>query len=309
VEESRGVTEWNDRFDAFVARKEAAALAVRLPGYLTVETPGYTLGLETVENEWTSRLFDGPFFESPAPDGRPAVNLVFVQSADRNTAAPNPADLGGGATDSHLIYEGLSRVRADAVMSGAGTVKGSQMVFGVWHPELVRLRRGLGLPRYPAQVVATRNGDLGIASELLFNVPDVPVFILTTAAGAAALKARVDDRPWISIIAAPEEAHLVGSLRRLHDDHGIRRISCIGGRTLATELIDAGVVQDIYLTTSARPGGEPGTPFYTGAAPLETTRVVKKVGRAEEAGVAFEHLWLGRQHRPESQLLFLSHVC
>jgi riboflavin biosynthesis pyrimidine reductase len=287
------VTEWNDRFDAFVARKEGAAVTARLPGYRTVESLGYTLGLETVGNEWTSRLFDGPFFESPAPDGRPAVNLVFVQSADGNTAARNPADLGGGATDSHFIYEGLSRVRADAVMSGAGTVKGSQMIFGVWHPELVRLRKGLGLPRYPAQVVATRNGGLGIESELLFNVPEVPVFILTTAAGAAALQPRVGERPWISIIAAPDETHLAGSLRRLRDEHGIRRISCIGGRSLATELIDAGVVQDIYLTTSSRPGGEPGTPFYTGAAPLETKRVVKKAGRGEEAGVVFEHLRLG----------------
>ena len=284
------MTDWKRQFDLFVARKESAAVTARIPGYLTVGSLGYTQVLETVGNEWTSRLFDGPFFESPAPDYRPAVNLVFVQSADRNTVARNPADLGGGATDSHLIYEGLSRIRADAVMSGAGTVRGSQMIFGVWHPALVRLRKGLGLPRYPAQVVATRNGNLGIESELLFNVPEVPVFILTTAAGAASLKPRVGQRPWISILAAPEEAHLASSLRRLRDDHGVRRISCIGGRTLATELIDAGVVQDIYLTTSSKPGGEPGTPFYMGTAPLETTRVVKKAGRGEEAGVVFEHL-------------------
>jgi riboflavin biosynthesis pyrimidine reductase len=284
------VSEWQERFVTFVARKEAAAVAARLPGYLTVESRGSALGLEPLGNEWTSRLFNGPFFESPAPAGRPAVNLVFVQSADGNTGARNPADLGGGATDTHLIYEGLSRVRADAVMTGATTIRGSQMILGVWHPELARFRVGLGLPRHPAQIVATRNGRLGIESELMFNVPEVPVFILTTAAGAAALNPRLAARPWISIVAAREETHLVGSLQRLRDDHGIRRISCIGGRTLGTALLEAGVVQDIYLTTSPRPGGEPGTPFYTGTAPLETTRVLKKAGRAEEAGVVFEHL-------------------
>jgi riboflavin biosynthesis pyrimidine reductase len=69
-------------------------------------------------------------------------------------------------------------------------------------------------------------------------------------------------------------------------------VSSIGGRTVATQLIDAGVIQDIYLTTSPRPGGEPNTPFYTGDAPLKTIRIVKKAGRGDEAGVVFEHLVL-----------------
>jgi riboflavin biosynthesis pyrimidine reductase len=281
---------WNERFDAFVARKQTAAAAARLPGYLTVEARGDGTGLEAVGSAWTRALFDGPFFESPANDAAlPAINTVFVQSADRNTGARNPAELGGGETDTHLIYEGLSRVRADAVMTGATTIQRSQMIFGVWHPELLRLRESLGLPRYPAQVVATLNARLGIESELLFNVPDVPVFILTTPPGAGALRPRVEKRPWITIIAAPERARIVDSLKTLRAYHGIRRISCIGGRTLATDLLDAGVVQDIYLTTSPRRGGEPGTPFYTGARPLATTCVVKKAGRDEEAGVVFEH--------------------
>lgn len=278
---------WNDRFDAFVARKQAAAVAARLPGYLTVETHGHNIGLETVGNEWTSALFDGPFFESPSRDAvLPAINTVFVQSADRNTGARNPAELGGGETDTHLIYEGLSRVHADAVMAGATTIRGSQMILAVWHPELVRLRHSLGIERYPAQIVATRRGQLGIEFELMFNVPQVPVFILTTAAGARTVGPLVARRPWITIIAG----ELLEGLKVLRAEHGMRRISCIGGRGLATELIDAGVVQDIYLTTSPTPGGEPRTPFYTGAGPLETTCIVTKAGRAEETGVRFEHL-------------------
>ena len=281
---------WNEQFAAYVARKQAAALTAKLHGYRTVDTGRHTVELESIGTEWTRALFDGPFFVSRPPDAVPAINTVFVQSADRNTGASNPADLGGGATDTHLIYEGLSRAGADAVMTGASTTRGSQMILGVWHPELVRLRESLGLPRHAAQIVATRSARLGIESELMFNVPDVPVFILTTPAGAASLAPRVERRPWISVIAEPEETHLAHSLRRLRADHGIRRISCIGGRTLATELIDAGIVQDIYLTTSPRPGGEPDTPFYTGAGDLATTCVVTKAGLGEETGVVFEHL-------------------
>ena len=49
------------------------------------------------------------------------MDPVFVQSADGNTGARNPADLGGGETDKHLIYEGLSRVDVDGVLAGAAT--------------------------------------------------------------------------------------------------------------------------------------------------------------------------------------------
>jgi len=57
-------------------------------------------------------------------------------------------------------------------------------------------------------------------------------------------------------------------------------------------LIDAGVIQDLYLTTAATPGGEPNTPFYTGVQPLNTSLVVRKAGRDEERGVVFEHFVL-----------------
>jgi riboflavin biosynthesis pyrimidine reductase len=95
--------------------------------------------------------------------------------------------------------------------------------------------------------------------------------------------------PWITIIAGPEASHLVAGLHRLRAGHDIRRISCIGGRSLATELFDARAVQDLYLTTSAKGGGEPGTPFYTGTAPPHTICVLTKSGRGEEAGIVFEH--------------------
>ena len=295
------MTDWTSRFDAFVARKTQAASAASIPGYLQTGAAGDTSGLESIGSDWTSRLFDGPFFASPIPaEGMPAVNTVFVQSADGNTGARNPSDLGGGETDMHLIYEGLSRVRAQAVMAGAGTIRDSQMILSVWHPELVRLRQGLGLPRHPAQIVVTRTGRLGIESGLMFNVPDVPVFILTTTEGAGTLGPQVDPRPWITIIAlptvalakggGPDESHLVAGLQRLRAGHDIRRISCIGGRSLATELFDARAVQDLYLTTSAKRGGEPGTPFYTGAAPPHTLCVLTKSGRGAEAGIVFEHL-------------------
>ena len=287
--------DWTEQFQSFVERKTAAAVDTRIPGYRTVESHGETLGLHGLGNGWTTQLFDGPFFESPSFDpSLPAVNTVFVQSADGNTGTDKPIELGGGLTDKHLIYEGLSSVHADAILTGASTIRGEQMVMAIWHPELVALRASLGLPRYPAQVVATRSGDLDVESSLLYNVPELRVFILTEDAGAKALEPYAQKRPWIRVLSAGPESDVIAGLRTLRADHGITRVSSIGGRTLATQLIDKGVIQDIYLTTSPKPGGEPGTPFYTGAQPLKKTLVVRKSGRDEEAGVVFEHFVLRR---------------
>jgi riboflavin biosynthesis pyrimidine reductase len=285
--------DWAERFEEFVDRKSTIATLARIPGYRTIDSFGASLGLQAIGNPWTTERFDGPFFESAATDpALPAINTVFVQSADGNTGTDKPIELGGGLTDKHLIYEGLSSVHADAIITGASTIRGEQMVMAIWHPQLVALRASLGLGRYPAQVVATRSGDLDIESSLLYNVPEVRVFILTNDAGAKAMAPLTDRRPWIKVMSAGADSDVIGGLKRLHAEHGINRVSSIGGRTLTTQLIEQGVVQDIYLTTSPKPGGEPGTPFYTGDQPLRTTLVVRKAGRDEEAGVVFEHFVL-----------------
>ena len=45
----------------------------------------------------------------------------------------------------------------------------------------------------------------------------------------------------------------------------ITHVSAIGGRRIAAQLVDARLVQDVYLTTSPRAGGEPNTPMYPGS--------------------------------------------
>jgi hypothetical protein len=123
------------RFEIHCRQREKLAITARLSGFRTLAEE--TSGKEVVPigNDWTRRLFDGDFYRSPrGAAGRPLTSLVFVQSRDGNTVASDPTTLGGGETDQHLIYEGLSRVDADAVMAGAGTARGENTVFSVWHP-------------------------------------------------------------------------------------------------------------------------------------------------------------------------------
>jgi len=272
----------------FAERKTVEASGASLQAFVT-DLDRAAAKLQPIGNEWSRHLFGGNFYASPSPDStRPACSLVFVQSLDGNTGAHNPFTLGGGETDRHVIYEGLSQVTADAVLSGAETIRGGDILFSVWHPELVRLRVALGKPRYPVQIVATLRG-LDFDECLLFNVPDIQVLVLTSAGGASLMREGFASRPWVRplVMSRPEDLPAAfAALRRL----GIERVSAVGGRDLATQLIDQGLVQDVYLTTSPRAGGEPGTPMCPH--PLQAGTLVRKHGTGPDLGVVFEHLQL-----------------
>jgi riboflavin biosynthesis pyrimidine reductase len=289
----------HERFERFVARKTRAATIAVLPPFRTVfdDRPD---PLAEIGNAWSRRFFDGPFYLSPVPDNVAGGSLVFVQSKDGNTGADDPSSLGGGETDKHLIYEGLSRVAADGVLAGAETVRGADIIFSVWHPELVALRRELGKPRHPVQIATTLRG-VDLDRELLFNVPELRVVLITLRSTMASMEAGLQVRPWITAIAMDTPGQLreaFTSLRQL----GIERVSVVGGRRIATGLLDAGVIQDVYLTTGVQAAGEPNTPMYAGR--LNARTILRKEGTGQDAGVVFEHMAvLPRAGSPRVQLL------
>jgi riboflavin biosynthesis pyrimidine reductase len=286
-------SDWYDRFDALEKRKTSEAIAARIEPFTTeVDQPDASVA--AIGNAWTRHLFDGSFYvPAPASSERPAANLVFVRSRDGDTVAKNPQALGGGEADKHLIYEGLSRVAADAVLGGHATIRDGELILSVWHPELVALRASLRLPRHPAQIVATLEG-VDLDRGLMFNVPVLRVFIMTVARGAAAMRDGLALRPWIIPIVMADARDLCNAFRQLRA-LGVRSLSCIGGRTFAEQVLDAGLIQNVLLTTSAISAGEPRTPFYSKA--IDGRVVVRKHGSGVDEGVVFEQLSL----RPEAR--------
>jgi riboflavin biosynthesis pyrimidine reductase len=289
--ESIVIRSWDDEFGAFAERKTREAIEAVTPPYST-EFISAEPDMIAVGNSWSGSRFDGAFYVTePTEDRRPACSLVFVQTADGNTGATDPGSLGGGDTDKHVVYEGLSRVAADAVLVGANTMRDDQFMFSVWHPELVDLRRSLGLPRHPAQIVATLAG-LDLTRSLIFNMPSVPVFLVTSPDGARQMKDMAASRPWIRLITLESPNRLEPGMQAL-GDHGLGRISCVGGRTLADALLVQQLIDDVYITTSPQQGGEPNTPISNH--PLNGSLVMRKHGSGAEAGVIFEHLHLHRR--------------
>ena len=280
-------------FAAFAARKAREATAGTIDPLNTIEDHTGGRSLRPIGTDWTRRHYDGDFHLVHPPADLPAISLVFVQSRDGNTGADNPADLGGGDTDRHLIYEGLTRVAADAVLAGAATTQAPEIFFSVWHPELVALRLALGLPRHPAQVVVSETGEFDTDGTLLFNVPEVPVFVLAGERCRIRRGAALAKRPWVTVVPL-DPRDLRSALASLSVRHGIGRISVVGGRRVASSLIDAGLVQDLCLTTTPDAGGEPDTPFYAGARPLALDVLVRKQSRAARP-ILFEQFLVARE--------------
>ena len=285
------------RFEDYARRREQEALAATLPPYATVvdrvrpDENSRSADDEWVAlgSEWSEKLFDGPFYQSAraiAP-GLPIVNLVFVRSREGNTIADSPQLLGGGHTDKHLIYEGLSRVNADAVLSGSITARSRSLVLSVWHPELVKLRLSLGKPRHPMQVIVTAAGDLHFDEGLMFQESDLHACLIAPSSAVKPLRVRAAGVPWVDIIDAGEPLSLRRGLEQLAA-RGVHVVSAIGGRRTSQALLEERTVADLYLTTSSISAGLPDTPFYRGPE-LPLQLVVEKRGTGPEAGVRFDH--------------------
>jgi riboflavin biosynthesis pyrimidine reductase len=257
---------------------------------VTIEDRAKDFALTSFGNEWSRKYYDGAFHVHSAPPGLPAMSLVFVQSHNGNTSARDPADLGGGPTDKYLLYEGLTRVAADAVLAGAGSI-GPKVFFTITHPELIALRRDLGFPQHPVQMVISNDGNVDLSSAAL-STPDARAIILAGDGCVRKLSEEIGRRPWVTIV--PIGTDLVDAFRRLKREHGIGRISAIGGRITATTLVDAGLVQDIYLTTSAIEAGDSNTPWYAGPHPPRLETIVRKREVAVESPILFEHLAIVR---------------
>jgi riboflavin biosynthesis pyrimidine reductase len=273
---------------AFAARKERQAAAARLEPWIT-EVDRHAADQMAIGNAWSRALIGGDVYLSPSTSADlPATSLVFVESREGNTGARDPSALGGGETDKHVLYEGLSRVAADAVLAGAETIRGGKLFFSIWKTELVELRASLGLPRHPIQIVATLRG-VDVDETLLFNDPNLRVILLTVAAVSDAMHHALSPRPWITPIVMADPKDLRAAFRQIRA-LGVERISCVGGRTLARQLLAAGLIQDVYMTRSPKSGGEPNTPL-TGR-PLQAELVVRKRGTGGDAGVIFEQLRL-----------------
>ena len=172
-------------FDEFVARKEAEAARAAVSPFVTEVRPptgGCHRGRQRVDAADVRRAVLC-FIARAFTGSRQPTSLVFVRSRDGNTGATDPSSLGGGEADKHLIYEGLSRVAADAVMAAPRRCAAATSSCQSGIPNWSRCATSLRLPRHPIQIVATLRG-LDVARPACSTSPELRVVVVTVGACA-----------------------------------------------------------------------------------------------------------------------------
>lgn len=205
-------------------------------------------------------------FPPPWPD-RPWVYAVMVASANRVVAWRRS----GPADDPVLAILGQDDTRAERVADrrhmrhlrcfgdvaiGAQTLREQPRLIQTPRepgepptPALYRFRLAHGLTTEPRHVVYSLRGDLDPALPI-FNTSGVEAIVLTTAAGAADLRACGIAATGAELLVEPlgEPEGLRRVHARLFAERGVRYLDCEGGQTILQALRRAGLLDEVFVT-------------------------------------------------------------
>lgn len=199
----------------------------------------------------------------PLRSDRPTIVANFVSTLD-GVVAFDPGGPGGGRAVSgdfepDRFLMGLLRATADAVLVGAGTVRAGHT--RSWTPGRVHApsrdafaawRRTLGLASEPTAVLVTASGMLDPAGSWRPR-GDQSTIVVTTEEGARRLG---DALPGTEVVALGGDAYVpVGGLLDLLRTRGFQVVVSEAGPTVFGELVDAGVVDELFLTIAPRIAG------------------------------------------------------
>lgn len=189
---------------------------------------------------------------------RPSIILNMVQTLDGAVAIDGKAWTLGSEVD-HYLYLTL-RGWADAVLSGAGTLRLNDVV-ATTHPHLQADRVATGRSANPAAVVLSRRAEFDDATlrKRFFTHRDFISIVLTTDLVQPSARRRIEDAG-AEILVVPAtaagEVDLAAAVRLLAA-RGMRRILAEGGPVTNRHLVDAGLLDEWFLTVTPHLAGVP----------------------------------------------------
>jgi riboflavin-specific deaminase-like protein len=209
---------------------------------MTIAIDRLTAGEGRPAHEWLAELRP----HERAHGDRPFLYLNMVASADgRATVEGRTGGLGSEA-DTRLLTE--LRALADAVLIGTGTIRAEGYGRLVRNAERVARREAAGLAASPTAVLISRSFDIPWGAPL-FEAADQPVIVYTGASGAPP-----DVAAPLEVVRLEDPAPRV-ALADLRS-RGVRSLLCEGGPTLNSALLEADVVDELFLTISPQLAGE-----------------------------------------------------
>jgi riboflavin biosynthesis pyrimidine reductase len=167
----------------------------------------------------------------------------MVSSVDGRVQVDEHAGGLGSPIDQALMQR--LRALADCVLNGAGTANAEQ-VYRPLPPELVAQRRARAQSEEPLWALTTASGQIRPDAKILTKPPPRPIVFVAEATPA-------DRRAWLAeraevVAAGDQEPDVDCVLRALRERFGCRLVLCEGGPTLNYSLLQAGVLDELFLT-------------------------------------------------------------
>jgi riboflavin-specific deaminase-like protein len=195
---------------------------------------------------------------SDPPADRPYVITNFAVTVDGKATLHGRSGAIGSATDTEMLV--CLRTRVDAVMIGAGTMRAERYGRPVADPG--KRERG-GPSQDPLLVIVSGRLDIPW---------DAPVF---TDRGARVLLFTSSDAEPPETVAevrvVRHEGHvdLAEALAYTRRERGVRALLCEGGPRLHAQLIDANLVDELFVTHAPKLAGGDGPGMAVGLSELE----------------------------------------
>lgn len=201
-----------------------------------------TAGLLDLDEDELHERFAVP----PPTEGH--TRLVAVASVD-GLAAVHGSSTALTSTGDQRVYRLIKR-DADLLLLGAATIRAERYGQTILSAPEVARRRANGLPPHPAVAVVTRSLDLDLTGPLFRrgtgrHTPPRPILIVPAAAATDGNTAVAEHAE--ILVAGEHDVDLTRAVRLLQD-RGHRRIVCEGGPSLAGQMAQADLLDEICLT-------------------------------------------------------------
>ena len=199
---------------------------------------------------------------SEAPvDGRPHVLSNFVLTLDGRATIEGVSGPIGSKRDTEMLV-GL-RTRVDAVMIGAGTMRAECYGRVMPDPAKRERREEEGLPHDPLMVLVSGRMDLPWEAPL-FAEGAGRVLIFTASDSEAPETATP-----LEVVRHEGSVDLADALGYLRKQHDVRSLLCEGGPHLHAQMIQAGLVDELFVTHAPKLAGGEGPGLVAGLTELE----------------------------------------
>ncbi|MFJ3235039.1 dihydrofolate reductase family protein [Streptomyces sp. NPDC086787] len=158
-------------------------------------------------------------------------------------------------------FDRVDEVRAsvDAILIGAGTVRADNPRLLVYSPERRSARVAAGRAEYPLKVTVSASGELDPNAKFWHTGGEKVLYTTDKGADRARELALATD-----VVPLGADLDWRALLTHLSEERGVRRLMVEGGGTIHTQLLRAGLADELQLVLAPLLVGEPAAPRLFG---------------------------------------------